>query len=66
MNNKLFLLLLQSIKIFVQIDLVRLLVDKIEELTKDVEQIHKKMLDPMADSSRNILNPNDPSLFLPL
>jgi hypothetical protein len=66
MNNKLFLLLSQSIKIFVQIDLIRLLVDTIEELTKDVEQIHKKMLDPMADSSRNIPNSNDPNRFLPL
>jgi len=32
-----------------QIDLIRLLIDKIEELAKDVTEIHKKMLDPMPN-----------------
>jgi len=32
-----------------QIDLIRLLIDKIEELAKDVAEIHKKMLEPMPD-----------------
>jgi len=37
-------------------DLIQLLIDKIEELAKDVEHIHKKMLEPMANPSINIKN----------
>ncbi|CAF0983201.1 unnamed protein product [Adineta ricciae] len=33
-----------------QIDLIRLLIDKIEEDAENVRQIHSKMLEPMADS----------------
>jgi len=37
-------------------DLIQLLIDKIEELAQDVEHIHKKMLEPMANPSINIKN----------
>ena len=33
--------------------MTRLLIDKIEELAKDVERIHVKMLEPMADPSKD-------------
>ncbi len=36
-----------------QIDLLRILIDKIEELAKEVDHIHRKMLEPTAEPSIN-------------
>lgn len=41
---------------FFQIDLIRLLIDKIDELAKEVKRIHMAMLEPIADQSKIILN----------
>ena len=44
------------VKIFIQIDLIRLLIDKIEKDAENIRQIHSKMLEPMADASKNALS----------
>ena len=44
------------VKIFIQIDLIRLLIDKIEKDAENIRQIHSKMLEPMADARKNALS----------
>ncbi|CAF3639730.1 unnamed protein product [Rotaria sp. Silwood1] len=44
------------IEFLAQMDSLRLLIDQIRELTKEIKEIHKRKLEPLADPSINIKN----------